>query len=427
MNSRSLILLIVLALCAPLFSFSQENVAKSALLPKEGNQLYENYFKKYSSKQEQKHLAAIWEQAEYFVPFIEEKVKEYGLPPEVIYLPFVESNFKPDAVSRSGATGLWQFMTNSIDGYNMKIDEWVDERRDFWKATEAALKKLKYNYSVLKDWNLAIAAYNCGLGKMRRTVKEGGTSDYWKLCQKGLLSKETIHYIPKLLAVSDVLKERDRYGIKDKQAKPFQWARIALSQPVDIRLLAKETGIPRNILDIGNSELKFYVTPPAKTGYLLKIPADKAEKVKSVTDNKKTKLTDFHLYTVKAGDTLSHLSHHYGISVSMIQSFNNVNPNNLKIGSKLVIPVSNPDITPYGGTLDFSAWVPDISEEGFAGEYKVQEGDTLWSIAKLFHTDIKHIAYFNHLELDSVLSIGKTLKVPTPPADMDFFLQVSPY
>lgn len=421
MNSRSLILLIVLALCAPLFSFSQENVTKSALLPKEGNQLYENYFKKYSSKQEQKHLAAIWEQAEYFVPFIEEKVKEYGLPPEVIYLPFVESNFKPDAVSRSGATGLWQFMTNSIDGYNMKIDEWVDERRDFWKATEAALKKLKYNYSVLKDWNLAIAAYNCGLGKMRRTVKEGGTSDYWKLCQKGLLSKETTHYIPKLLAVSDVLKERGRYGIKDKQAKPFQWARIALSQPVDIRLLAKETGIPRNILDIGNSELKFYVTPPAKTGYLLKIPADKAEKVKSVTDNKKTKLTDFHLYTVKAGDTLSHLSHHYGISVSMIQSFNNVNPNNLKIGSKLVIPVSNPDITPYGGTLDFSAWVPDISEEGFAGEYKVQEGDTLWSIAKLFHTDIKHIAYFNHLELDSVLSIGKTLKVPTPPADMDFF------
>lgn len=421
MNSRSLILLIVLALCAPLFSFSQESVAKSALLPKEGNQLYENYFKKYSSKQEQKHLAAIWEQAEYFVPFIEEKVKEYGLPPEVIYLPFVESNFKPDAVSRSGATGLWQFMTNSIDGYNMKIDEWVDERRDFWKATEAALKKLKYNYSVLKDWNLAVAAYNCGLGKMRRTVKEGGTSDYWKLCQKGLLSKETTHYIPKLLAVSDVLKERDRYGIKDKQAKPFQWARIALSQPVDIRLLAKETGIPRNILDIGNSELKFYVTPPAKTGYLLKIPADKAEKVKSVTDNKKTKLTDFHLYTVKAGDTLSHLSHHYGISVSMIQSFNNVNPNNLKIGSKLVIPVSNPDITPYGGTLDFSAWVPDISEEGFAGEYKVQEGDTLWSIAKLFHTDIKHIAYFNHLELDSVLSIGKILKVPTPPADMDFF------
>ena len=421
MNSRSLILLIVLALCAPLFSFSQENVAKSALLPKEGNQLYENYFKKYSSKQEQKHLAAIWEQAEYFVPFIEEKVKEYGLPHEVIYLPFVESNFKPDAVSRSGATGLWQFMTNSIDGYNMKIDEWVDERRDFWKATEAALKKLKYNYSVLKDWNLAIAAYNCGLGKMRRTVKEGGTSDYWKLCQKGLLCKETIHYIPKLLAVSDVLKERGRYGIKDKQAKPFQWARIALSQPVDIRLLAKETGIPRNILDIGNSELKFYVTPPAKTGYLLKIPTDKAEKVKSVTDNKKTKLTDFHLYTVKAGDTLSHLSHHYGISVSMIQSFNNVNPNNLKIGSKLVIPVSNPDITPYGGTLDFSVWVPDISEEGFAGEYKVQEGDTLWSIAKLFHTDIKHIAYFNHLELDSVLSIGKTLKVPTPPADMDFF------
>ena len=383
--------------------------------------MYDNYFKKYSSKQEQKHLAVIWEQAEYFVPFIEAKVKEHGLPHEVIYLPFVESNFKPDAVSKSGATGLWQFMTNSIDGYNMKIDEWVDERRDFWKATEAAIKKIKYNYSVLGDWNLAIAAYNCGLGKMKRTVKEGGTSDYWKLCQKGLLSKETTHYIPKLLAISDVLKNRSKYGIKDKQLKPFQWVRIALPQPVDIRLLAKETGIPRNILDMGNSELKFYVTPPAKTGYLLKAPADKADKIKSVTANSKTKLTDFHLYTIKAGDTLSHLSQHYGISVGMIESFNNVNPNNLKIGTKLVIPVSNPDIKPYGGTLDFSSWTPDISEENFKGEYKVQKGDTLWSIAKLFHTDVRHIAYFNHLELDTVLSIGQKLKVPTPPEELDFF------
>ena len=421
MNRKALFLLIVLALCAPLFSYSQDKAAKSALLPKNGNQLYESYFKKYSSKQEQKHLASIWEQAEYFVPFIESKVKEYGLLQEVIYLPFVESNFRPDAVSKSGATGLWQFMTNSIDGYNMKINEWVDERRDFWKATEAAMKKIKYNYSVLKDWDLAIAAYNCGLGKMRRAVKEGGTSDYWKLCQKGLLSKETTHYIPKLLAISDVLKNREKYGINDKQKKPFQWIRISLPQPVDIRLLAKETDIPRNILDMGNSELKFYITPPAKTGYLLKAPADKADKIKKVTASNKTKLTDFHLYTVKAGDTLSHLSQHYGISVSMIQSFNNVNPNNLKIGSKLVIPVSDPAITPYGGTFDLSTWVPDISEAGFAGEYKVQEGDTLWSIAKLFHTDIKHIAYFNHLELDPVLSIGKILKVPTPPEEMDFF------
>lgn len=419
MNRKFLILLLALSICAPLLSYSQN--AKSALLPKGGNALYESYFKKYSSPLEKKHIAVIWERAEYFVPFIEAKIKEHGLPPEVLYLPFVESNFKPDAVSKSGATGLWQFMTNSIDGYNMKINEWVDERRDFWKATEAALKKLKYNYSVLKDWNLAIAAYNCGLGKMRKTVKDGGTSDYWKLCQKGLLSKETTHYIPKLLAVYDVLKERGKYGIKDKQPKPFQWVRIELPQPVDIRLLAKETGIPRNVLDMGNSELKFYVTPPARTGYLLKAPADKAEKIKSVTANKKTKLTDFHLYTVKAGDTLSHLSQHYGISVSMIQSFNNVNPNNLKIGSKLVIPVSDPDIKPYEGTLSMTAWKPDISAEGFAGDYKVQKGDTLWSIAKLFHTDVRHITYFNNLELDSVLSIGRILKVPTPPEEMDFF------
>ena len=98
-----------------------------------------------------------------------------------------------------------------------------------------------------------------------------------------------------------------------------------------------------------------------------------------------------------------------------------VNPNALKIGSKLVIPVSDPDIKPYGGTFDLSTWTPVETEADFAGEYKVQAGDTLWSIAKLFHTDIQHIAYFNHLELDSHLSIGKVLKVPTPPEEMDFF------
>jgi len=414
MNRRTAILLAALFLCAPLF-------ATSDLLPKEGNHLYDNYLKKYSSPQEIRHLALIWERAEYFIPFIKERVQEQKLPPEILYLPLVESNFKPDAVSRSGATGLWQFMTNSIDGYNMKIDEWVDERRDFWKATDAALAKIKYNYSVLGDWNLAIAAYNCGLGRMKRAVREGGSSDYWKLCSKGLLSKETIHYIPKLLAVAEVLKNREKYGIRDKQEKPFQWTRIELPQPVDIRLLAKETGIPRHILETGNSELKFYITPPAKTGYRLKVPLDKAEKVKSIAESKKTKLTDFHLYTVKAGDTLSHLSQHYGISVGMILSFNSVNPNALKIGSKLVIPVSDPDIKPYGGTFDFSTWTPVETEADFAGEYKVQAGDTLWSIAKLFHTDIQHIAYFNHLEIDSHLSIGKVLKVPTPPEEMDFF------
>lgn len=385
---------------------------RSSFLPKEGNRFYNFYFKRYTSPEELKWIKTVWKRAGYFRDFIEKRLKANDMPHEILYLPIVESAFKPNALSKSGAVGLWQFMTNSISGYNMSINDWLDERKDFWKSTEAAISKLKYNYSELKDWNLAIAAYNCGLGKVSRAVKASGIKNYWTLCAKGYLPDETVRYIPKLLALSDIMTNGGRYGLEETWEKPLTWERIPLKNTVDIRMLAGECGISLDILKNGNAELKYFITPPGKSGYCLKVPADAAEKVNRTIAKKKNKLTDFHIYKIEQGDTLYDLSLYYGISVSMIESFNDVDPKSLRIGSRLIIPVSKKDIKPYSKRTA-SKWTPTKDPLEYSGEYTVRKGDTLWSIAKLYLTDIYHLAYFNNLKTESILSIGQKLKVPS--------------
>ena len=160
------------------------------------------HYKHYSGRTGQEYLHRVLRRGEAYLPFINNTVREMNLPWELAYLPIIESAFIPTAVSRSGATGLWQFMMNSIHPYNMQVNTWMDERRDFWKATLGALKKLEYNYSVLGDWLLAIGAYNCGLGGMQRAVEAAGTRNFWTLARNGYLPAETAAYVPRFLAVS---------------------------------------------------------------------------------------------------------------------------------------------------------------------------------------------------------------------------------
>lgn len=152
-----------------------------------------------------------------FLGFIRRRLEEKALPWELAFLPAVESAFRTRAVSPSAAVGLWQFMMNSIGPYDMAVDRWRDDRRDFWRATEGALEKLKYNYSVLGDWYLALAAYNCGLGRVTRTIESTGIKDYWELRTKGLLPRETRDYVPRFLAVAHLLGHPGRLRL------PLSW------------------------------------------------------------------------------------------------------------------------------------------------------------------------------------------------------------
>jgi membrane-bound lytic murein transglycosylase D len=147
-------------------------------------ELTRRYIAQYSSPGGVAWLNGIIRRGSPYIPFIREEIERRGLPPELLYLPVIESGYNPRAVSRSGAAGLWQFMKNSMGPFGMTVTELVDERMDFWKSTQGALSKLEENYRHFGDWALALAAYNTGLGGVNRVVQRTGVRDYWALCEK---------------------------------------------------------------------------------------------------------------------------------------------------------------------------------------------------------------------------------------------------
>lgn len=344
-----------------------------------------------------------------YIDHIVQRIEAHRLPPEIIYLPVIESEFKTHAVSRSGAVGFWQFMRNSIDPFDIRVNTWMDERRDFWKSTEGAILKLKENYYALGDWLLALAAYNCGLGRMQRAITASGLTDFWALADQGYLPRETVHYIPKFLAIAYIASYPGRNGLPYNWEEERKWTRVPIDKPVDLRLLAKESGAPIEMLLAANAELNYGITPPGDNRYFLKVPKEYSDSIREALESDSIKLIRFSVYTIKKGDTLYDLSGHYGVTVSMIISYNpGINPSALRIGSRIIIPMLR-EISPYPGKD--SAEAPH-DPRPFTEPYTVLPGDTLWSISRRFATTPEEIARANGFQTDSILHAGRVLLLP---------------
>jgi membrane-bound lytic murein transglycosylase D len=274
---------------------------------------------------------------------ISRALEEKGLPGELAFLPAIESGFQERAVSPRGAAGLWQLMRNTASPYGLRMDLWLDERRDVEKATDASLAKLVENYSIYGDWYLALAAYNCGVGKLSSILRRNSGSDYWALRKKGVLPRETAAFVPQFLAAARILGHAGRYGLDLGWDPPPQWSVIALDRCVDLRILSRATGAPLDSLLAGNPALNFLVTPPATYEYKLKVPADFGDAVEAALAGPQVPLLEFRVHVVAVGDTLFGMSLLYKVSVPMIQEFNpSVNPRALRIGAKVLIPVIPP-------------------------------------------------------------------------------------
>lgn len=337
--------------------------------------------------------------------YIIAELEKQEVPSYLLYLPVIESGYSVTAVSRSGATGLWQFMRNSISGYDIRINEWMDERRDPWITSIAAIRKLKENYNYLGDWYLALAAYNCGLGATQRAIQKGGKADYWYLCEKGYFKSETVNYVPKLLAISEILVKSEEYGIDlgNTDENPG-FSTVDIKRAIDINLLAKETGIDPSILITANPALFYHITPPDTT-YALRIPVEQEDEIRSILEDKNRQLLEYYMYKIKTGDTLYALALHYGISAEMIIEYNpGLKPSTLKIGKNIVIPALK-QIGAYAGKKE-------NENLDFSGIYLVKQGDSLWSISLAYNIQVETLAYENNLDVNSVLKSGKSLRVP---------------
>lgn len=367
----------------------------------------------YLSEGGRQYLAAVAARARPYLPFVYERIGLYGLPEELAFLPVIESEYSPSAVSRSGAAGLWQFMRNSIAGYGMRIDDWVDERRDFMKSSDGALRKLADNYAVLGDWDLALAAYNAGLGAVTRALAkaraEGAVDpDFWELRRRGLLRKETASYVPKFLAVASILARPGRHGLPASWEYPEAWETIAPGRPVDIALLAERAGVDPKSLKSANAELRYTVTPP-NPDYRLKAPASLAPALRSALDDGSEPLVRYSIHTVRSGDTLSGLSRRYGSPLEVIKQANpGMKADIIKLGQKIVVPLLKEAPPP---APDEGAAAEGAPPE-FAGSYLVAKGDTLWGLALRFEVQPELLAERNGLSLSSVIREGSTLRVP---------------
>jgi membrane-bound lytic murein transglycosylase D len=372
--------------------------------------LTETYIKRYSNPSGLKWISSVMKNAEPYLSFIRNEVERRGIPPELLYLPIVESGYTGKARSSSGAAGLWQFMRNSVKPY-MTINEYVDERLDFWKSTHGALSKLEENYRAYDDWALSLAAYNSGSGAINRLVKQTDVKNYWILAEKRHLKNESIQYVPKLLAISWIVSNPRKFGL-DISWKPvrIEWVRLPVERQTDLRALAEYAGIDKDELIKMNSELHSYVTPPS--AYMLKVRKSDVETVAAVLNNEEIKLVHSYFYSIKSGDTLSALAEHYGVSVNQILSQNpGITPERLAIGATINIPAIKAK-DPYIGQ-EMAASVEEKTQSGQpSGVWTVRKGDTLWSIARRHGTSVETLAKTNGILLSDTLKIGIQLKVP---------------
>ena len=286
-------------------------------------------------------LQAVLDRSLRYRAIITGAIAERGLPPELRYLPAVESGFQARATSPRGAAGLWQLMRNTASPYGLRMDQWVDERRDFWKATEASLDKLAENYRIFGDWYMALAAYNCGVGKLSAIVRRYPGNDYWALRRKGVLPRETSAFVPQFLALTRILSYPGRYGLEVGWDTSPAWSRIPLDRCVDLRILSAKSGVPLEVLTAGNAELNFLLTPPASYKYELKVPQEYSQPVEKALAESDMPLMDFRVHLVAQGDTLSGIARKYRVDMDLIQEFNpNLAPRVLRIGAKVLVPIA---------------------------------------------------------------------------------------
>ncbi|MGA2615949.1 MAG: transglycosylase SLT domain-containing protein [Spirochaetia bacterium] len=288
-------------------------------------------------------LQAVLSRSGRYRVVIAAEVAEKGLPRELRFLPAVESGFQTFAVSPRGAVGLWQLMRNTASPYGLRMDQWVDERRDFMRSTDASLQKLEDNFNQFGDWLLALAAYNCGAGRLTGIIARNPDADFWALRRKGVLPRETAAFVPMFLAITRVLSYPGRYGLEVSWDPSPDWARIPLEACVDLRLLSRQSGVPLEVLSTSNAELNFPMTPPGSYQYVLKVPQEYEQAVKETLAAATVPLMQFNIHVVKPGDTLSGMALRYHVPVDMILQFNpRLSPRALQIGSKIMIPMAPP-------------------------------------------------------------------------------------
>jgi len=347
-----------------------------------------------------------------YQPMIERILKEEGVPLDLIYLCQAESAFEPRALSRAAAKGMWQFISSRGKEYGLRQTWWIDERSDPEKSTRAAARHLKDLYQEFGDWYLAMAAYNSGPVRVQRALEKTGADNFWTLAEKKALPKETINYIPNILALTIIGKNPEKYGFNVVSAAPVETERVAVDKATDLRVIADAIDLPVEELRTLNSHVLRWTTPPDDPDFQLILPKGYAnrfnEQIASLPESKRILYRE---HVVQKGETLGAIARKYGTSSAQLVEANNLGKNPvLKAGRSLVIPMSA--ATPPQPQLVASRTRQTSTRKAVASTrsltYTVRSGDTLAKIAARSNTTVERLKSWNHLT-STRLVVGKRL------------------
>lgn len=346
-----------------------------------------------------------------YMPYIHEQLRDAGLPQDLLYLAMIESGFNPSAYSKSHAAGMWQFIRSTGKNYGLRIDSWVDERRDPVKATKAAIAYLSFLNKKFDSWHLAVAAYNAGEGKIGRGIKKYKTRDFWQLANKRYLKLETKRYVPKLIAAILIAKEPEKYGFTNvPYQKPGIYDTIQVPPRTDLNAVALASNISvKKIRKLNNELLKNY-TPPGKKSYELKIPSGTYNLVaKNLSRLHPVVTTDFKTHVVRRGDTLTAICRRYNLNKTTLLKANNLHSAKLLAGQRLRIPYQT---TKYvllkNGETPQSRFAAS-RKDGQLYLHEVKRGETLSKISKLYNVPVEIIMHWNNLESIHKITAGQPL------------------
>jgi membrane-bound lytic murein transglycosylase D len=373
-------------------------------IPLEENKHVENELKLFQGRERKDFLAA-YERSGYYRAIILEELRKEGMPEELSWMPVIESWFKTNAYSRARALGLWQFISSTGLRYGLKRDRWIDERMDYVKASQAAVKYLKELHEMFGDWTTALAAYNCGEFRVQRVIKAQRANymdNFWDLYL--MLPRETARFVPRFIATLLIINDPGKYDIElPDPAPPLEFSPVLINKAAKLSALAQAIQVAPEVLERLNPELRHKSTPDSE--YPLRVPAETAGSVAASLASVPSWIppeATYVIHYVRRGETVSAIADRYRTSISAIGRLNSLGRRYLiRPGQRLKVPAR-------GGSSPAAIPRAELAKEGENLVYTVSRGDSLYLIANAYSTTISRLRSLNNLSSDT-LQVGQKL------------------
>ncbi|MEP4889317.1 MAG: LysM peptidoglycan-binding domain-containing protein [Aliiglaciecola sp.] len=360
------------------------------------------------------YMQRVATRAKPFMHYIVEQIEKNQMPLELVFLPIVESAFDPFAYSHGRAAGMWQFIPGTGKRFGMKQTWWYDGRRDVVASTEGAIAYLTYLHDMFDgDWLHALAAYNSGEGRVRsairRNKKAGKPTDFWSLD----LPKETRAYVPKLLALSSILKDADDNNIVWTAIpnKPFVKV-VDVETQIDLALAADLAGLTLKELHSLNAGFNRWATDPDGPHRLL-LPIESVDKFELALNKiEENERLNWVRHKIKSGDSLLKLAKQYHTTVNVIKGVNDMQGNMIRVGEYILVPVSLKSLDTYSLSQEQRLATTQSKPRGtYSLKHKVKSGDTFWDLSRKYKVDMRSLAKWNGMAPNDPLMPGKDLVI----------------